>query len=55
MADINKAVSDSLKVIIIDAINKIRNIKKIHNEAICPPLLLLLIQQIMKKNLLTVH
>ena len=28
VADINKAVSDSLKDIIIDAINKIRTIKK---------------------------
>ena len=35
MADINKVVSDSLKNIIIDGINKIRSIKKRpHNKAI---------------------
>ena len=55
MEDINKAVSGSLKDIIIDAINKIRKIKKdlITNQVF--PFLLLFQQQTMNKNLLTAH
>ena len=55
MADINKAVSDSLKDIIIDAKNNIRSIKKdpITKQFFC--LLLPIQQQTMNKNLLTVY
>ena len=54
MADINKAVSDSLKDI-IDAKNNIRSIKKdpITKQFFC--LLLPIQQQTMNKNLLTVY
>ena len=55
MADINKAVSDSLKDIIIDAIIKIRNIKKDPVTKQFFPLLLQIQQETMNKNLLTVH
>ena len=49
MAGINKAVSDSTKDIIIDPINKIRNIKKRPDKKVIFPLLLP-IQQTMNKN-----
>ena len=53
MANINKAVSDSLKDTIINAINKIRSIKKRPNNNF--PLLLPIQQETMNKNLFTVH
>ena len=55
MADINKTVSDSLKYIIINAINKIRRTKKRPDNKEIFPLFLPIQQQTMNKNLLTVH
>ena len=55
MVDINKAVSDSLKDIIIDAINKTRSIKKDPIIKQFFRLLLPIQQQTVNKNLLTVY
>ena len=55
IADINKAVSDSLKDIIINEINKIKSTKKDPITKQAFPLLLPFQQQPMNKNLLTVH
>ena len=55
MADNNKAVSDNLKDIIVDAINKIRTIRKDLITKQFFPLLLPIQQQTMNKNSLTVH
>ena len=55
MVDINKTVNDSLKDIIINAINKIRSTKKRPDNKEIFPLLLPIQQQTMNKNLLTVH
>ena len=55
MTDVNKAVSDSLKDIIVDAINKMRSIRKDPITKQFFPLLLPIQQQTMNKNLLTVH
>ena len=54
IADINKAVSDSLKDI-INEINKIKSTKKDPITKQAFPLLLPFQQQPMNKNLLTVH
>ena len=54
IADINKAVSDSLKDI-INEINKIKSTKKDPTTKQAFPLLLPFQQQPMNKNLLTVH
>ena len=55
MADINKAVRGSVKDIIIDAINKIRSIKRDPTTKQFFTLLVQIQQQTMNKNLLTVH
>ena len=55
IADINKAVSDSLKDIIINEINEIKSTKKDPITKQAFPLLLPFQQQPMNKNLLTVH
>ena len=55
IADISKAVSDSLKDIIINEINKTKSTKKDPITKQAFPLLLPFQQQPMNKNLLTVH